>query len=366
MQRHRIPINLQFFSQEKTEPATPKKRQEARQKGQVAQSREVPQSLLMLASFGFLFMYGAVMKDQIMALFRSIFTDYMLMEFSPSNLFGLFGDLIARGLLLLAPIFGIAVVVGILGNYLQIGLLFTGHGLQMKFNKLNPITGFKNIFGLRSVVEFLKSLIKVSVIGFIVYTTLAGEQKQLLALANLPLEMMLSYVSNLVLMLGLKVGAVLVLIAVADYFYQKYEYEKSLRMSKQDIKDEYKKSEGDPLIKGKIKEKQRQMALRRMMQEIPKADVVITNPTHFAVAIKYEAGEMNAPVVTAKGQDFVALKIRQIARDNGITTMENKPLARALYAQVEIGQEIPEDLFQAVAEILAYVYKLKGKAASRG
>jgi len=162
-------------------------------------------------------------------------------------------------------------------------------------------------------------------------------------------------------MLGIQIGLILIVLAIFDYMYQKYDYEKNQRMSKQDIKDEYKKSEGDPLIKGKIREKQRQMAMQRMMQELPKADVVITNPTHFAVAIQYDAVEMEAPVVLAKGMDFVALKIKEAAKVHDIVMMENKPLARALYEQVEIGEGIPQDLFQAVAEVLAFVYKLKGK-----
>jgi flagellar biosynthetic protein FlhB len=165
--------------------------------------------------------------------------------------------------------------------------------------------------------------------------------------------------------LGVKIGVTLVIIGVLDYIYQKYEHEKSLKMSKQDIKDEFKNAEGNPLIKGKIKEKQRRLALQRMMQEVPKADVVITNPTHFAVALKYETGQMEAPVVIAKGTDYVALKIREVAKASDIITMENKPLARALYSQVEVGQTIPADLFQAVAEVLAYVYKIKGRAKAK-
>jgi flagellar biosynthetic protein FlhB len=170
-----------------------------------------------------------------------------------------------------------------------------------------------------------------------------------------------SFTAHLILMLSVQIAAILLILALFDYMYQKYEYEKNLRMSKDEIKQEYKNSEGDPLIKGKIREKQRRMALQRMMQDVPKADVVITNPTHFAIAIRYDPKKAEAPVVVAKGMDYIALKIRQVAEEHGIVRMENKPLARALYDQVEIGQTIPADLFQAVAEVLAYVYKLKGK-----
>jgi flagellar biosynthesis protein FlhB len=194
-----------------------------------------------------------------------------------------------------------------------------------------------------------------------VYTTLMGEKAKLLGLGHAPLESTFSFIASLTLKLGIKIGAILIVLAIFDYIYQKYEYEKSLKMSKQDIKDEYKKSEGDPLIKGKIRAKQRQMAMQRMMQEVPKADVIITNPTHFAVALKYDSNNMQAPTVIAKGADYVALKIKEVAKKNGIITMENKPLARAIFAQVEIGESIPAELFQAVAEVLAYVYKMKGK-----
>jgi flagellar biosynthetic protein FlhB len=227
---------------------------------------------------------------------------------------------------------------------------------------LNPITGAKNIFSIRSLVEFIKSLLKLSIVGVVCYTTIIAQKDSFLALSKLPVESIFIFTAKITLSLGLKIGAILIALALFDYMYQKYEYEKKLKMSKQDIKDEYKKSEGDPLIKGKIREKQRRMALQRMMQDVPQADVVITNPTHFAVALRYDAKEMESPVVIAKGQDYIALKIRELATANNIILMENKPLARALYDQVEIGQAVPNDLFQAVAEVLAYVYRLKSKA----
>lgn len=200
----------------------------------------------------------------------------------------------------------------------------------------------------------------MTIIGYVVYTTLMGEKAKLLGLGHAPLESTFSFIASVTLMLGIKIGAVLIVLAIFDYIYQKYEHEKSLKMSKQDIKDEYKKARRS-LIKGKIRAKQRQMAMQRMMQEVPKADVIITNPTHFAVALKYDSTNMQAPTVIAKGADYVALKIKEVAKTNGIITMENKPLARAIFAQVEIGDSIPAELFQAVAEVLAYVYKMKGK-----
>lgn len=358
---YRYPLDLQLFSGEKTESATPKKRQDARKKGQVAKSPDLPGAFILLFSFLAFLMFGDFMKERFFSLFAETFHHYMLMELTISNVTLMFGSFMLESVILLAPIFLVVCVIAVLGNYVQIGFMVTGEPLLMKFSKINPLEGAKRLFSLRAVVDMLKSVLKMSVVGYVVYTTLWAEKEQMLTLATVPLREMLGYVSKLTLNLGIKIGIILIVLAIIDFMYQKYEHEKSLRMSKQDIKDEYKKTEGDPHIKGKIKEKQRKMAMQRMMQDVPKADVIITNPTHFAVALKYESG-MEAPKVLAKGTDYVALKIREVAKAHSIITMENRPLARALYAQVEIGDSIPADLFQAVAEVLAYVYKLKGKA----
>lgn len=362
MARYRYSLNLQLFSGEKTEKATPKKKQEARKKGQVAKSSELPGAFILFFTFLAFLLFGSYMKEHLYNLFFGILNDLLLTELTYGNVMPLFNQLMSEMLMLLAPVFLIAFVVGVLGNYMQIGFMLTGEPLMPKFSKLNPIEGFKRMFSMRTLVDFLKTILKLVLIASIVFSTLWNEKDSLLNLAGLPLDGMLKYVANITVMLGVKIGLALVVLAAFDYLYQRYDYEKNLRMSKQDIKDEYKKMEGDPLIKGKIKEKQRRMALQRMMQDVPKADVVITNPTHYAVAIQYESGKMEAPRVLAKGTDFVALKIREVAKQNGIVTMENRPLARALYDQVEIGQNIPAELFQAVAEVLAYVYRMKGKA----
>lgn len=358
----RYQLDLQLFSGEKTESATPKKRQEARKKGQVAKSMDLPAAFILFFSFLSFALFGGFMKDHLMSMFQSIFYDFLLYDPTVDNVIVLAKNLMIQMLIVVGPIFLISMIIGIAGNYLQIGFLFTGDPLMMKFSKLNPIEGAKKIFSLRSVVDFLKSVLKMTIIGVVVYMTLWGERAHIMELARLPLENILQFTASLTLSLGIKIGIILIILAIFDYLYQRYEHEKSLKMSKQDIKDEYKKTEGDPLIKSKIREKQRRMAMQRMMQEVPKADVVITNPTHFAVAIRYDANEMQAPTVIAKGTDYVALKIKETAKAHNIITMENKPLARALYAQVEIGESIPNDMFQAVAEVLAYVYKVKGKA----
>jgi flagellar biosynthetic protein FlhB len=358
---YRYELNLQLFAGEKTEKATPKKRSDARNKGQVPKSQEVIAAFVMLFTFLILGVYGATFHSRLALMLTDMLQHDLTMAVTADNVEVLFLKLISQGLWLLAPIFLVTLVVAFAGNYFQVGFLFTLDPLKMKFSKLNPLQGFKRLFGLSTVIEFLKSMFKMSIVGAVMYMTLWGERGNILQLARSPIESSYAYIASLVFNLGVKIGVTLVILGMLDFFYKRYDHEKNLKMSKQDIKDEAKNSEGNPLIKGKIREKQRRLALQRMMQEVPKADVVITNPTHFAVALKYEAGKMEAPTVIAKGTDYIALKIKEVARANHIMTMENKPLARALYSQVEIGHTIPADLFQAVAEVLAYVYKIKGK-----
>ncbi|WP_339159625.1 flagellar biosynthesis protein FlhB [Paenibacillus sp. FSL W8-0186] len=358
----RYTLDLQLFAGEKTEKATPKKRQDARKKGQVAKSQDLSGSVVLLSGFLCLLMFGGYMKERLMLLFSDVYYHRLNMDVTNENVMTMFGDYAVQILLLLAPLLLIVVVMAAVANYAQVGFLLTGEPLKMQLKKLDPIQGFKRIFSIRSLVEFLKSVLKLTIIGFLVYTTIWGERGNIASLGHVTIEDAFYFTSKLTMNLGLKIGAALFVLAVLDYMYQKYDHEKNLRMSKQDIKDEYKKMEGDPLIKGKIRERQRRMALQRMMQEVPKADVIITNPTHFAVALKYEGSEMDAPQVVAKGQDYVALRIREIAKEHGVIIMENKPLARALFQRAEIGDTIPADLFQAVAEVLAYVYRMKGKS----
>jgi flagellar biosynthetic protein FlhB len=364
MRTYRFKLDLQLFSQEKTEKATPKKLSEARQKGQIARSSDLPGALILLAIFSSFMMLGGYYKKHVLGLFGNLFEDWLTMELTTENVMTLLLDVSVEILMFLLPIFAIAMLIGIIGNIMQFGFLLTGEPLKMKLEKVNPLKGFKQIFSMRTVVEGLKSILKLLVIGIFVFMAIRKDWERILSLTTLPIEQIFSYVAGLTMKIGLQVSAMLVVLAFADYFYQRYEHAKSLKMSKQDIKDEHKKTEGDPIIKGRIREKQRRMALQRMMQEVPKADVVITNPTHFAIALKYDASNMEAPTIIAKGMDHVALRIKEIAKENGVITMENKPLARALYERAEIGDVIPGDLFQAVAEVLAYVYKMKGRAKS--
>ncbi|MBB5179294.1 flagellar biosynthetic protein FlhB [Planomicrobium koreense] len=357
----RMPLNLQFFSGEKTEKATPQKRQESKRKGQVAKSAEIPSALIMVGGVMLLSFLGGWLLDQILAIYRINFTQYINWEWTSSNVRTLFEQMTVNAVKIMAPIMLAAVVFGILGNYVQVGSMFTTEPLKMQLNRLDPIQGAKRIFSIRALVELAKSLMKIAIIGFAAFSVLWAERGELFLLSQKTLGASLAFIGGLTIKLALIAAAILMVLAIFDYMYQKYEFEKNIRMSKQDIKDEYKKSEGDPLIKQKIKERQRSMSMNRMIQDLPNADVLITNPTHYAIAIQYDAETMEAPKVIAMGKDHLALKIKEKAKEHQIVIMENKPLARALYAQVEVGDSVPEDLFLAVAEVLAYIYRLKGK-----
>lgn len=357
----RYKLDLQHFGGDKTEKPTAKKRGDARKQGQVAKSAELSGAVVLLSALISMTMFGGYMKERFITLYTDVFQNRMLMEVTSDNALRMFNEYGIQILMLLAPLLAITFVAAVAVNYAEIGFLFTATGLKPKFSKLSPIKGFKNIFSMRSFVEFLKSIFKLLVIAYLVYSTLWGEKESFASLAQVDPEGAYRFAAKMTMNIGIKIAVVLFIMAIFDYIYQKYEHEKSLKMSKQEIKDEYKNMEGDPHIKGKIKAAQRKMAMQRMMQEVPNADVIITNPTHFAVALKYDGSTMEAPQVIAKGQDYVALRIRELAKEHGVMTMENKPLARALFQRAEIGDNVPGDLFQAVAEVLAYVYKLKGK-----
>ncbi|BCG59671.1 flagellar biosynthesis protein FlhB [Paenibacillus sp. URB8-2] len=358
---YRYKLDLQLFGGEKTEKATPKKRQDARKKGQIAKSAELSGAIVLLSGVLSLTMFGGFLKERVMTLFTDVFINRITMEVTSSNVQQMMNEYGMQILIMLAPVMGITFILALVSSVAQVGFMVNGEGVTPKFSKINPLKGLKNIFSMRSFVEMLKSIFKLLIIAYLVYSTLWGQKKDFASLALVGTESIFHFTAKLTIVLGIKIGAALLIMAVLDYMYQRYEHEKSLRMSKQEIKDEYKKMEGDPLIKGKIRERQRRMAMQRMMQEVPKADVIITNPTHFAVALKYDGSKMEAPQIVAKGQDYVALRIRELAKEHGVMTMENKPLARALFQRAEIGDSVPADLFQAVAEVLAYVYKLKGR-----
>lgn len=355
-------LNLQYFSGEKTEKATPKKRQDSRKKGQVLKSPDVTSAIVLLSVFVFLFFFASFLRTEIFSFFSVTFTKYMLIEtLSIDTAIIIYKDMLLEMAMVLLPIMLVAVVAAVAANYFQFGLLFTTEPLKFDLKKIDPIKGLKRIFSLKAIIELLKSILKISFIGSVTTLILWMNLEQVLSLSFKKAWDTLSTVGWLTGTMGIAASCVLLFISILDFFYQKYDYEKNLKMSKQDIKDEHKNSDGDPIIKSRIRQRQREMAMRRMMQEIPTADVVITNPTHFAIALKYDDESMDAPTVVAKGVDFVAQKIKLIAKENNVVMVENRPLARSMYDQVEVGQRIPDEFFKAVAEVLAYVYRIKQK-----
>lgn len=357
-------INLQLFADtsDKTEKATPKKRAELRKKGQVMQSREVTSNLILLITFIAIRVFGSFLYQEISSVFRVFLTgtsQYNLQE--PAEAMRIFSFVVFKILKMTAPFFIIVVLMGFLGSYVQIGFLFTTETLKPKFSNLNPINGIKRLFSVRSFFELLKSIAKVIIISWVAWSSIKSEFNDMMKLMNLEIGPLIMYIINTSLDIAIKICFALLAVSIVDYFFQWRRHEKDIRMSKQEIKEEYKQLEGNPEIKSRIKQKQREISMRRMLQEVPKADVVITNPTHFAVAIKYEPEKMSAPYVVAKGADYMAQRIKQIAMDNKVHIMENKPLAQALFSTVDVGKAVPPELYKAVAEVLAFVYNLEGK-----
>ncbi len=346
---------------ERTETPSSKRRADFRKKGQVAQSREVQTAamftLMLVFWLFFAPLFWAEAREMVTAVWRAS-GEY---DVTPSSLMQLAYFHGASLAMLLAPLFLTALVIGFLATFLQIGWLFTTQPLIPDLNKLDPIKGMGRLFSKRSLVEVVKSLLKVGLIGWIAFRTVEGELDQALLLTEMPIDVTILYLAKTSALIMAKVAAIMIVLAVLDYAFVRWEMEEKMKMTKQEQKEEMKETEGDPHIKSKIRSIQQQMARKRMMAAVPHADVVITNPTHIAVAIKYEAGKMEAPVVLAKGQDLVAEKIREIAREHRVPLVENPPVARLLHSKVEVGQSIPEELFKAVAEILAYVYSLKGR-----
>lgn len=356
-------INLRLFDGgEKTEKATPKKKKDARKKGQVLKSREITSSAMLLFSMLALKFMGKYifesMKEALVFFIEVFFENNSNISDSLEGykIFLYMAYFVIKGsVVVVAANFAVAFIA----NYAQVGNLFTLEVLNMKLDRLNPVEGLKKMFSAKSLFEFLKSFMKIALVGLVGYFYIKGKLPVLMKVLELDKYQYSLILVDILIDLGLRLAVILFVLAVIDYFYQRYEYEKNLKMSKQEIKDEYKQVEGDPQVKSKIKEKQRQMAMNRMMQELPKADVVITNPTHFAVALKYNPEEDEVPYVIAKGKNMVALKIREKAKEESIPIVENKPLARQLHASLEIGDGIPGDLYEAVAEVLAYIYSKK-------
>ena len=367
-----LEYNLQFFAAdgpggEKTEPATEKKLSDARKEGQVAKSKEVGNALGLLALFLVLKFWVGHMGTQFLEVFSNIYEKIpeAVVNWNgylpERDMFQMFRQILLNVLTMVAPIFIVAFIVAFLGDVIQVKWQVSGKPLQPKFNKLNPLSGIKRMFSVNSIMELIKSLLKIILIGYVAYSFLKDKWPYLYLLYDMPLLQVIQLLGQMVTDLGIRISMVYIVIAAADFIYQKVKFSKDMRMTKQEVKDEYKQQEGDPQVKGKIRQKMQEVSRRRMMQNLPQADVVITNPTHYAVAIKYDPAVADAPIVVAKGEDFLARKIKEVAKENHIEIVENKPLARMLYANVDVGAVVPPELYQAVAEVLAFVYHLKGK-----
>ena len=346
--------------QERTEEATGKRRRDFREKGQVAQSKEVTTAALLTAAVLLWVFYAQpfwLELEHICARFFRMLADFELTSLSVINLAWTIGFLLAK---LLWPIFLMTLVVGFLSCFAQVGPLFSTKVFQPDINKFNPITGMGKFVSKRSAVELIKSLAKISLIGFVAYKTVAAEYDDTLGLTFLTPRESLVFLAQMTFLVFAKSCGIIIILAIIDYGFVKYEMEEKMKMTKQEIKEEHKDTEGNPQLKSRIRSMQMQMARKRMMAEVPKADVIVTNPTHLSIALAYRRDEMDAPQIVAKGADHLAFRIREIAREHDVPMVENKPVARGLY-QYEVGEQVPEEMFTAVAEILAYVYGLKKK-----
>ena len=347
--------------QERTEQATPKRKEEARAKGQVAKSRELASVAVLLSGLFTLYWGNAFFITRLCQDLSYYLAHLSSIHITTDTLQAIALLGMKQFFVLLGPLFLVITFIALLSNYLQVGSLFTLEPISPKFSKISPLEGLKRLISLQSLVEFLKSLFKLVVVSWIAYSTVRDQLVLLPPLLDQSPFQITSFIGLVSFKIFWKSCLAMIFLSILDYMYQRWDFEKNLKMTKQEVKEEYKQTEGDPQVKSRIRSIQREMARKRMMQEVPEADVVITNPTHLAVALKYESGKMEAPIVLAKGAGVIAEKIRQIARQNLVPVVENKPLAQSLYKLVDIGEVIPENLFQAVAEIFAYVYRLKGK-----
>ncbi|MGB4658450.1 MAG: flagellar biosynthesis protein FlhB [Mobilitalea sp.] len=362
-----IPYKLQFFADEggdKSEDATTKKLGDARNEGQVAKSTELITASSLATLFIILKLFSGFIGTRFIDTYYGAFNNIDKLsreDFNSVVASNIMTNQIINILITCLPVFVTVVTVSFLVVLIQVKWKISTKAMKPKFSKINPISGFKKIFSKDKLFELVIEVIKIIVICYVAYDTLSDDWKTLLVLYDMKLEQAIILIGNMVIDLGIQISMIFIVIGFADFIYQKLKFKKDMKMTKQEVKDEYKNSEGDPQVKGRIKQKMREVSQRRMMQALPKADVVITNPTHLAAAIKYDKSKSEAPILIAKGADYIALKIKEIAKENNIVIVENKPLARMLYYNVDLDQEIPPELYQMTAEVLAYVYGLKNK-----
>ena len=370
-----LPYNLQYFADgpggEKTEEATAKKKEDTRKEGKVAKSKEISNALVLISLFLTLKFFSGFLANRFDDVFRWCYG--LIPDFVSTNAKAIsipeIHYIIFRGLvyvlLCTVPFLAVSFVVSVAANIFQFDFRVTTKPMEPSLDKFNPINGFKRMFSKQQLFELGKSIAKIILIFVVAYNCIKGESENLLLLYDIPLMSAVSLVGQIIIDVGLRISLVYILIAAIDFFYQRHKFNEDIKMTKQEVKDEYKDAEGDPVIKGRQKQRMMEASRRRMMKEVPNADVVITNPTHIAVALRYSPPEDSAPVVVAIGYDLVALRIREIAKENNVTIVENKMLARSLAASgVDVGDTIPPDLYEAVAAILANLAKFQNFGAA--
>jgi flagellar biosynthesis protein FlhB len=350
--------------EDRTEPATGKKRDDARKKGKVFRSQELNSAAVLVFGALILYMTGGAMASGLADMSRELFSSAATYRITAAGVQEVFVRGILHFAVVVLPMLVGLSVVGVALNFAQVGFLFTTEPLMPDFNRVNPLNGIKKVLvSRRSMVELLKNVLKVTVVGYVAWDAMQGILAESITLMDGDPAGVLAFMGRGAMSVGLRTGLAFLVLAALDYAYQRFEFEREMRMTKQEVKDEGKQLEGDPQVKGRIRSIQRRIAYRRMMQDVPAADVVVTNPTHLAVALKYDTEKMSAPKVVAKGADLIARKIKEIALEHGVPIVEDRPLARTLFDSVEVGEEIPEKMFQAVAQLLAYIYRLKSDAA---
>ena len=368
-----LELNLQFFAKdgpggEKTEEPTAKKLNDARKEGQVAKSKEFASSLTLLAFFLLLRIWMTILGTQMKELFGGFYNRFHYFANMPSyedrhfEYASMVGYALFRVFVMISPFLFSGLVICFVADLVQVKWKPTSKPLKPKFSKLNPINGFKRLFSLQKLVELLKSIVKIAIVFIVVYNQLKDKWPLIFNMYDMPLLQGVIAAGKILIDTGFLISLIFFGIACIDYKFQKWKFHEDMKMTKQEVKEEFKSTEGDPQVKSKIRSKMMEVSRRRMMQSVPQADVVITNPTHYAVALRYDKEIAPAPFVVAKGVDLIAQRIKEIARENDVEIMENKPLARALYSNVDIGEQIPEELYVAVAEVLAAVYKATGRA----
>ncbi len=348
---------------DKTEKATPRKLQEARQSGQVAKSADLNAALILLFMASFIWLTRGLFLNNMSGFLAGFFEHVLSTQGDGTDYIQFFMRTSLQAFYVLLPYLLVPLIIAVGANLLQVGFLFAPGVLLPKADRLNPLNGLKKVFSFRGFFELAKTLLKIAIIGFITYRLVRNQLPDLIGLFRCGTRETVMTIASFATLILLYGGLIYFILAIIDYVFQRFQYDKNMRMSKREIKEEMRQTEGDPLIKSQIRRRQRQIAFNRIKQEVPRATVVITNPTHFAIALLYKDKEMDAPEVTAKGAGEIAQQIKKIARENNVPLVENKELAKFLYYKVEIGEKIPVALYQVIAEIIAHVYRLKGRTA---